>query len=136
MKLILSGALAFGLLGSAGFATIDDTGPPGSDGPRAAATRVVPAPTIFRVWSGGRETACTLSKTAARPDGPAAVTPSPQCGDLPVLAGVARWRVLRDETVALVDGDGRVRLEFARSDGVAYETFRPNAPLMAMIAVN
>lgn len=139
MKIILLAALTAGILGSAGIATIEGAGTNFDTAFVVSSTgvpRSAPAPTVFRVWMTGRETACTVSKVAARPDGVTAVRLSPECGQLPILSGVGQWRAKGDETVALADGNGRARIEFARADGVAYETFRPNAPLMAMIAVD
>jgi hypothetical protein len=58
------------------------------------------------------------------------------CTDLAVtLAKVRLWIESPHGDVALADADGNALVEFGASDGAAFESYRPLAPLMTLTAL-
>src|SRR5690606_28650539 len=100
MKLLLSGVAAVGLLGTAIFATVQrpDAVRAGQGDARPAVAAAQSEPAAFRLWNVGHETACTISRGAALPDGLYDIALSPGCADLPLLAGARYWRSGNDGT--------------------------------------
>lgn len=88
----------------------------------------------FRLQIGGAAS-CVVEKGADARGG--AAVDLHGCEKLsPEFAAVRFWQERGDGVVAFTREDGGVVVEFAVADGVAYQTFRPGAPLASLIALN
>lgn len=139
MNGILSGAIAAGLLATAGFLTVGQNGEHQSAATRGAAHESASLPgagrTVYSLQIGGGAQSCILAKGGDGLGGSFAAVAGPKCPALyPPLAEVRLWREKDDGTVELARGDGTMVLELAVSDGFAYETFRPGSPLISLVA--
>ena len=103
----------------------------------AAAEESDPSQQTFRLTGIGRDWDCVLSaadrmEPAARP-----LQLSPGCSAVdPALAGQAFWRERPEGSVSIEGPDGRIVLEFAASDGAAYESYSPADPVMILTAAD
>ncbi|MDP3896574.1 MAG: hypothetical protein Q8Q62_07850 [Mesorhizobium sp.] len=89
----------------------------------------------YRLTSTGSDASCIVVKGAQLKDGVSEVAVDVRCSEfLPELSSVRYWRDNSDGSVAFA-GLGRAAiLEFALSDGFDYESFRPGAPLVSLVA--
>lgn len=82
----------------------------------------------------GFDASCTIRRAPAFNTGDARLVVGDGCSD--TLAGASLWRDNADGSVSFLSPNGRTVLEFAQSDGAAYETFRAGAPLATLIAAD
>ncbi|MDN2565143.1 hypothetical protein N1F89_02820 [Aquibium sp. A9E412] len=90
----------------------------------------------YRVVAPGDGARCGLRRGPAVEPGTRRLELFGACDAL--MQGLSRaryWREQDDGSVALVLAQGRTLVEFAAGDGVAYESFRPGAPMLALVAV-
>ena len=90
---------------------------------------------LFTLHLAGVEKGCALNKGVERSGGVSEVSVGPKCSGLvPELAEARFWRENADGTVTIADKDGGALIEFAIADGLAYESFRPGAPMVSLVA--
>lgn len=134
MKILMSGAAAFGLLGSAAVVALE---PGEADTARTHAAEIVagkqePA-THFQLSMPGRESTCALSKGESVSPTRTRLSLGQNCDTLlPELAEARYWREAPDGSVAFTGRNGRAIVTFAAADGLAYETFEPGSPLASL----
>ncbi|WP_404934509.1 hypothetical protein ABWH97_00325 [Nitratireductor sp. ac15] len=135
MKLIASGALVFALVGAFGYFSDTRVG-------EMAATTAAPkaafqdeAVSEFTLTGVGLNGICRvrhspgLENTRLDLDG--------SCARLmPSLADARIWEEREDGTVAFVSATGEALVEFYPGDGAAYESLRPQTPLLSMYPGN
>jgi hypothetical protein len=77
-----------------------------------------------------------VERGAAGADGDAVLGLGPTCAGLyPGLSRAVAWHDGADGTVSLLDAGGKALVVFAVSDGFAYESIEPAAPLLQLAAV-
>lgn len=133
MSGIFSGAIAAGLLATVAMVAA------GHEGAMSApAAKDAPwADQAYRLQIRGDAHSCVVERGSVDMRGSAALKVNSGCETLyPSLADAQFWSESPDGTVAFTQADGGVVLEFSVSDGAAYESFQPGAPLAALIALN
>lgn len=126
--LIVAGTLA--VLATAAGITVRPPAPP-------EAVAIAPADRgrEYRLISTGSDASCLVVKGAQLKDGVSEVTVDVRCRELmPELSGVKYWRDNSDGSIAFASFGQTPILEFALSDGFDYESFRPGAPLVSLVA--
>lgn len=111
-------------------------GPP----PAAIPAQAAPAPEqrqpaieVFRLERAGTEVSCAIAKGEPLSPDTVAVAVEARCGAVhETLVRAKRWRDLADGTVMLTTAEGDVVARFAPSDGPAYESFDPAAPILSL----
>jgi hypothetical protein len=133
---ILSGVLTAGLLATAAAVAIGQGDAAGTqDAPIESATAMQAESVSYRLLVGATRS-CLIETATDSTAGRLEVTTEPKCPTLyPPLAEVRHWREKDKGTVELTRADGTIVLELAVSDGFAYETFRPDAPLISLVAL-
>jgi hypothetical protein len=136
MNVILSGALGAGLL--AAIAVVASGQEPADRLAEVKTAAMTPrALEAYRLQFAGAEQACTVERGTIRADGSSTLLLDPECEkQYPRLAAARFWREKADGTVTFIKGDGSVVFEFGVSDGAAYESFEPGAPLISLTALN
>lgn len=133
MSGIFSGTIAAGLLATVAMVAAghDRTAPEAADAYASWADQV------YRLQVGGDAQSCVVERGSLDMRGNAAIELNSGCETVyPALAGAELWSEGPDGTVAFKQENGAVVLEFSVSDGVAYQTFQPGAPLASLIALN
>lgn len=132
MSGIFSGTIAAGLLATVAMVAA------GRDGADPLAMKRAPAADqAYQLQLGGDAHSCVVERGSLDMRGSAALKLNSGCEKLyPGLAGAQRWSEDADGTVAFVQQNGTVVIQFAVSDGAAYESFQPGAPLASLIALN
>lgn len=133
MSGIFSGTIAAGLLAAVAMVAA------GYDGPKRplAAEHSPYSGRAFQLQVGGDAGNCVVEKVDADMSGSARLTFNSVCEGLyPRIANASFWSESQDGSVAFTRADGAVVIEFSVSDGAAYESFQPGAPLAALIALN
>ncbi|NMG39212.1 hypothetical protein GRZ55_08160 [Chelativorans sp. ZYF759] len=94
-------------------------------------TGAIPTSERFSLHVNGQAASCALERygdSSMRAVGP-------QCHDLPHgLADASDWTETADGAVVLAHADGSVLMQFAVSDGAAYESFDPPLPMVLLAA--
>lgn len=89
----------------------------------------------FRLVRAGVPSSCTIVKGSQIDAGLSELTVGDACDAvMPGLIAARVWRENADGSVAFASVDGPAILELALSDGLSYESFRPGAPLVALVA--
>lgn len=129
MKSLLSAAAAAAILATAWSLSDEATLE------QSPATAESPSNVLFTLHLAGVEKGCALNKGVELSNGLSEVSVGPKCGGLvPELAQARFWRENADGTVTIADQDGGALIEFAVADGLAYESFRPGAPMVSLVA--
>lgn len=133
MSGIFSGTMMAGLLAAAAVVAIGHE----PEASPAEASGALSAEQVFRLQVGGDAGNCVVERGVLDMRGNANLTFNSACEDhYPRLAGARLWSEDADGTVAFTQENGAVVIEFSVSDGVAYQTFQPGAPLASLIALN
>lgn len=83
----------------------------------------------------GNRPDCSLAAGEAAEGAPRPLRMAPGCAPgNPHLADARWWLDRSDGTVALAAADGRILAEFAAGDGVAFESYAPQQPVMTLLA--
>jgi hypothetical protein len=123
MKLAMMAVLVTGVSGAA-MAAIPN-GEDGSASPEATSS----GEPRYLVHINGRATSCVLAPRDRQNTVDAALP----CADaFAPLEDVRKWRERGDGSVVLADAGGEVLVEMTVSDGGAFESFRPQAPLILL----
>jgi hypothetical protein len=88
----------------------------------------------FRLVSAGTDDNCVITAVGdgLRKD----LKLTPDCkSQVPALAHAQVWEDRPDGSVAFLNGNGGVMVEFATGDGVALESFAPREPMMSLQAL-
>ncbi|WP_173932796.1 hypothetical protein [Chelativorans sp. Marseille-P2723] len=130
----LSFLTALGLLGAASFAILGD-----NENPTHSVSKQVQehkeALLAYQLQVSGREGSCTVVRHGGANALRAELDLDHECIALmPRLAEARYWRQDASGGVTFVAADGRPIVEFFAADGVAYESLRPVAPLVALTA--
>ncbi|WP_159588529.1 hypothetical protein [Chelativorans xinjiangense] len=129
MKSVVAGLVVMGL-GALPFVAFDREGAAAVDPSMQERPGSLPH---YRLSVAGREGSCTIAKGRAAGTGRAEIELAADCILLtPQLSQARYWQEGADGDVAFEAADGRVIAEFYAADGVAYESLRPAAPLMAL----
>jgi hypothetical protein len=103
-----------------------------------AAPEISPTAAVeaFRLQASGDPAGCAIEKAIG--GGPlVGVSVAQDCdGLLPGLSKIRYWREDADGTVTLSADGKTASVVFGPADGVAYESLKPRAPLMSLIASN
>lgn len=137
MKVLVSGALALGLLGSTGYLSLHPAnGSKSAAGPAGAdADLSVRAHPVFALAKAGVDQGCAVTMGATLPMQRAELELTEACAAMmPALAKARYWQDNSDGTVAFISDEGRAVVEFFAADGVAYESFRPETALLSLSA--
>ena len=126
----LLAALAAGLLAGAGL--VGES----SDASQPLAGAAISGDTPewgYHLRRGGGSFSCIVKRGAGLSEDLWELRVEPACEEvMPGLAEVRYWRRTDDQTVVFSrDGDDAL-VTFAPADGVAYETFAPDAPLLSL----
>lgn len=129
MKLAFSAFAAVGVLGVLPYVIHNRTSEEG-----ALAGQSLQTPVSYQLRVTGREGHCTVVKHDTR-ERRTELEMSGECAEMmPRLADVRYWQEDDAGGVIFAAADGRPVVEFFAADGVAYESLRPAAPLMALTA--
>lgn len=91
----------------------------------------------FDVLMAGEETGCRLSMTGDPDQQSGALGVGEGCSDLiPEMSTIRFWQEAEDGSITLSGISGTAVYSFAVSDGAAYESYYPQAPLIALVARN
>lgn len=132
MKLVLSALL---VLGAVGAVTLMQEREP-EKSITASAIESVKGAEQFQMSIPGREGNCKLIKRGPAGDSRSRLELGDNCTSLmPRLADVRYWREKNAGEVTLLADDGSAIVEFFPGDGVAYESYSPEAPLIALTAL-
>lgn len=106
----------------------------GGQAPVAVAATPAASAMVYRLVANG-EQACTVVRGAPLDGGLSELRPSPGCEKLmPGLSRARFWREREDGAVAFsADGTDEIAA-FASADGEGYESFRPMAPVLSLVA--
>ncbi|WP_163267482.1 hypothetical protein [Chelativorans alearense] len=125
MKSVVAGLVVMGV-GALPFVAFD------REGAAAVDSSMQERPGHYRLSVAGREGSCGIAKGKAA-GGRAEIELAADCILItPHLSQARYWQEGADGDVAFEAADGRIIAEFYAADGVAYESFRPAAPLMAL----
>lgn len=140
MNQILSATAALGLLGAATLVAAGlnvDNPPDATGGDFTLSAARAETPGRFRLVIAGHDVTCLVSKEKSAATAATELEIAGEClALLPRLAEVRYWRETDDGTVVFAGADGEALVEFFGADGVAYESLRPAAPFISMIATN
>ncbi|TWG99704.1 hypothetical protein L598_001300000350 [Mesorhizobium sp. J18] len=132
MRLLIATVAAVGFIGAAAAVT----SAPEDGGSTVSAVKEASAPSRYRVVAVGQEGTCAVTKGEALSDRLAELYVERTCSTvMPGLEQARYWREASDGSVTFAKADGGAVLEFSVADGVAYETFRPHAPLVSLVAM-
>lgn len=133
MSGIFSGAMAAGLLATVAMVAAGHEGASS----QAMAQDARWASQSYRLQLAGDAHFCLVERGSLDMRGNAEVRMNSGCeGIYSSLANARFWTERAGGDVALTSDDGTVLIEFAVSDGAAYVTFQPGAPLASLIALN
>jgi hypothetical protein len=92
---------------------------------------------VFRLAMTGSDGVCRVERRQASAGGDAMLGLEPTCAGLyPDLSEAVAWHDGEDGTVSLLDAAGKALVVFAVSDGFAYESIMPAAPMLQLAAVD
>ena len=136
MKYWLCGVFSIGL---ALAATIFGGGSGGGDSVQAGAAQASDldaASETFNLLSSGSEATCLVRKGVDR-GALVELSIDASCDEvMPGLSSVRFWQEAQDGSVTFsVDGSKAV-VTFAAADGVAYESFKPRAPVISLVTLD
>ncbi|WP_274425930.1 hypothetical protein [Chelativorans sp. YIM 93263] len=131
MKLLLSLLI---VLGTAGAVALVHEGEPEETLTTAAIEKAKDAE-YFQMRIPGRDGSCKLIKRGPVDASQSQLELGENCSALmPRLAEARYWRERDAGDVTLLADDGRTIVEFFPGDGVAYESYSPETPLIALTA--
>lgn len=129
MSRLLETGLTLCALAAAGAATVGAHPAPDP----ADARQVVAAPETYRLTANGGGGACTLRRGPSVAPARLRIAVAPGCDALfPGLSRATLWEERADDSVVLRNAAGKAIAVFGAGDGVAYQSFAPRAPLLAM----
>ena len=103
---------------------------------RESAAATSPGPTdvvAYELRTPGSAETCVIARGADRGAGLAGVTPDANCARLlPRLGEAAFWEERQDGSIALSGEDRDPIVTFAVADGVGYESYWPQVPLLSL----
>ncbi|WP_309084732.1 hypothetical protein [Chelativorans sp.] len=130
MKLAISTLAALGVLGAAYFLL-----PEHREATAAKVGEAKESPVRYELSVVGREGDCTVVKRGNVEAARANLELTPKCVELmPRLAQARYWQENGEGELRFVAADGRAVVEFFAADGVAYESLKPQSPLIALKA--
>lgn len=133
MRLLIATVAAVGFIGAAAAVTSE---PEGGRSAALATKSLLSAPSRYRVVAIGQESTCAVTKGEVLSAQTTELHVETACSTvMPGLEQARYWREGRDGSVTFAKADGGTVLEFSVADGVAYETFRPHAPLVSLVAM-
>lgn len=128
MKGMMSAAAALGLVGSIYLASAD------LKMPSEAAATAGKVFNRYRLISPDHDASCVVAKGPEIESGLSEIAISGDCGTFGGDMSAAKyWRENKDGSIVFMGVDQPVILEFALSDGMAYESFRPGSPLVSLV---
>lgn len=131
MKLAFSALIALGVAGA--FALVHEREP--EDTLTTAAIEKAKDAEHFQMRIPGRGGSCKLTKRGSAGASQSKLELGENCFALmPRLAEVRYWQEKDAGEVTLLADDGRAIVEFFPGDGVAYESYSPESPLIALTA--
>jgi hypothetical protein len=127
--------LAVGVLaGGAGYANMETIEAPMKAGLQAPA--IEPNAMTYAAHAPGVDTVCLIKRIAGNNPQASALKLDADCADVFVdLSKAVSWLDRDDGSAAIVDSSGKELLELGPSDGFAYETSTPGAPIVTLTAL-
>ncbi|WP_157188234.1 AprI/Inh family metalloprotease inhibitor [Nitratireductor pacificus] len=135
MRFLVSGALALGLMGSAGYLSLDaaDGANPVSDPAGSARVAESAGQRVFTLARAGADLGCAVTMAPVPPMQRAELRLTDACPEtLPALAEVRYWQDDGDGAVMFLGEQGQPVVEFFAADGVAYESIRPARAMLSL----
>jgi hypothetical protein len=130
LPLLLAGVLA----GGAGYASIEFEDAPLKAGLQAPA--VDPNAMTYAAHAPGVDTVCLIQRIAGNNPQASALKLDADCTDVFTdLNKAVSWLDREDGSAAIVDASGKEVLVLGPSDGFAYETSTPGAPIVTLTAL-
>jgi hypothetical protein len=130
LPLLLAGVLA----GGAGYASIESEDAPLKAGLQAPA--VDPNAMTYAAHAPGVDTVCLIQRIAGNNPQASALKLDADCTDVFTdLNKAVSWLDREDGSAAIVDASGKEVLVLGPSDGFAYETSTPGAPIVTLTAL-
>jgi hypothetical protein len=128
LPLMMVGALA----GGAGYVSLDDQ--PVSVSSKAP--QVKDGQLTYAARSPGVDAVCLIKRVAGRSPLVSSLELDADCGEVfEDLSKAVAWLEREDGSAAIVDGAGKELLVLGPSDGFAYETNEPGAPIVTFTAL-
>jgi hypothetical protein len=130
LPLLLAGVLA----GGAGLATIETEESPMQAGLQAP--DIEPNAMTYAAHAPGVDSVCLIKRIAGNNPQASALKLDADCGDVFIdFRNAVSWLDRDDGSAAIVDEAGKELLVLGPSDGFAYETSTPGAPIVTLTAL-
>ena len=135
MKIVLSGAMALGLMGSVGYLSLEPANGTNAVGDSIVAESVssVHVRPVFTLAKAGADRGCAVTTGRMLPSQRSELKLTDACSAMmPALAKARYWQDNSDGTVSFISDEGLAVVEFFAADGIAYESFRPETALLSL----